>query len=89
MDEAFVPLSEMMRDMGSPPADLVDEDAGVHTYVTRFELESPVELDVGFDESGRVFIGSNPPLYVVDTSYRPVYHRIRFAAERSEVSDDH
>lgn len=89
MDEAFVPLSVMMRDMGAAPADLVDEDAGVHTYVTRFELESPIELDIGVDEQGRVLIGSNPPLYVVDTSYRPAYHRIRFAAERAEVSDDH
>lgn len=89
MDESFVPLSVMIRDMGSPPADLVDEDAGVHTYVTRFELESPVELDIGVDENGRVVIGSIPPLYVVDTSYRPAYHRIRFTAERTEVSDDH
>ncbi|RYC03827.1 hypothetical protein [Nocardioides zhouii] len=85
MDEAFVPLSVMMRDMGTPPADLVDEEAGVHTYVTRFELESPVELDIGVDEHGRVLIGSNPPIYDVDTSYRPAYHRIRFTAERTEV----
>jgi hypothetical protein len=86
MDEAFVPLSAMMRDMGTPPADLVDDEAGVHTYVTRFVLESPVELDIGVDAQGRVLIGSNPPIYDVDTSYRPAYHRIRFTAERTEVT---
>lgn len=80
-----MPLSVMIRDMGTPPADLVDEDAGVRTYVTRFELESPLELDVGVTPDGQVVIGSNPPIYDVDTSFRPAYHRIRFTAERTEV----
>ena len=29
MDEAFVPLSRLMWDLGSPPDDIVDDDAGV------------------------------------------------------------
>ncbi|MEV6598585.1 hypothetical protein AB0M36_17165 [Actinoplanes sp. NPDC051346] len=87
MDEAFVPLSELVANLGSSPADLVDEDSGVHTYVTRFEIEVPVELDIGVDEHNRLFVGSIPPLYAVDTSLRPSYHRIRFVAERTEHSD--
>jgi hypothetical protein len=83
MDEAFVPLSRLLADLGSPPGDLVDEDAGVHTYVTRLEIDSPVELEVGLDEEGRMSIGSTPPLYDVDTSLRPSYHRVRFFAERA------
>jgi hypothetical protein len=82
MDEAFVPLSRLVWDMGSPPDDLVDDEAGVHSYVTRFEVESPVELDVRVGEDGRVAIGTSAPLYLVDTSMRPSYHRIHFVAAR-------
>lgn len=85
VDEAFVPLSRLVRDLGSPPDDLVDEGLGVHTYVTRFEIDSPLELDVGTDQDGQVFIGSTPPLYDVDTSLRPSYHRVRFVAERAGI----
>jgi hypothetical protein len=88
MDEAFVPLSILMRDLGSLPADLIDDDNGVHTYVTRYEIACPVELDVGVNEHGHVYIGTTPPLYVVDTSVRPSYHRMRFVAERDGVVDD-
>jgi hypothetical protein len=76
-----------MRDLGSPPDDLVDGDLGVHTYVTRFEIDSPLELDIGTDEDGRVFVGSTPPLYDVDTSLRPSYHRVRFVAERAGTAE--
>lgn len=88
VDEAFVPLGILIRDLGSPPADLIDEDSGVHTYVTRYEIASPIELDVGVDEQGRVFIGTVPPLYVVDTSLRPSYHWMRFVLQREVGVDD-
>jgi hypothetical protein len=87
MDEAFFPLREMIRDLASFPGEFVDDEAGVRSYIHAFEIESPVELDVFRNEEGEVRIGSAPPLYRVDTTFRPWYHNIRFTAELSGSSD--
>jgi hypothetical protein len=87
MDEAFVPLHRIIRAMAPVGGDLRDDGAGIHMYVRRFEIESPLELDVVRDAHEGLQIGSSPPLYYVDTSLRPAYHRIRFTAELTEGDD--
>jgi hypothetical protein len=80
MDEAFVPFHGIVNGL-RPTAEIRDDDLGMHSYITRVEIEAPVELDVSRDEHGALQIGSTPPLYYVDTSVRPSYHRLRFTAE--------
>jgi hypothetical protein len=79
MDEAFVPLHAIVNGL-RPTAEIRDDDLGMHSYLTRVEIEAPVELDVTRDDHGTLQIGSTPPLYYVDTSLRPSYHRLRFVA---------
>ena len=80
MDEAFVPFHGIVNGL-RPTAEIRDDDLGMHSYITRVEIEAPVELDVSRDDQGALQIGSTPPLYYVDTSLRPSYHRLRFTAE--------
>jgi hypothetical protein len=80
MDEAFVPLHRLVTGL-TAAGDVRSEDAGVHMYIRRYEIESPVELDVTVGADGRMQLGSAPPLYRVDTSLRPSYHQLRFVAE--------
>lgn len=80
MDEAFRPLHSIVRGL-CPTTSIRADDLGIHSYITRMEIEAPVELDVTRGDDGMVRIGSTPPLYYVDTSLRPSYHRIRFVAE--------
>lgn len=80
MDEAFVHLDRIVVDM-IDFGELRDEDAGVRTYIERCRIESPVELSIRVDPDGRVEIGSTPPLYYIETSIRPSYHRVAFTAE--------
>jgi hypothetical protein len=87
MDEAFVPFHGVMLGLVPTGGDIRDDDLGVHSYIHRFEIESPVELDVSRDDEETLRIGSTPPLYYVDTSLRPSYHRIRFRAELEEQAD--
>lgn len=89
IDEAFMPFGEIIRRMLSFDGEFVDEEAGVHTYIHECGIESPVELDVARDDDGALRIGSTPPLYYVDTSIRPSFHRLRFTAEivRGEHGD--
>lgn len=87
MDEAFMPFQQIIERMLSFGGEFVDDEAGVRSYIYECEIESPVELDVVRDEQGALRIGSTPPLYYVDTSIRPSFHRLRFTAQLSEASD--
>jgi len=80
MDEAFESLNEIIVGMLHFP-ELVDDEAGVRTYVQRCRIQSPVELSISVEPGGAIRIGSTPPLYYVDTSFRPSYHHLSFAAE--------
>jgi hypothetical protein len=87
MDEAFVPLQGMIERMTSLPGEIRDPDVGAHTYMYECAIESPVELDVFRDPEGVLHIGSVPPLYYVDTTFRPVFHKLSFTARLSRESD--
>lgn len=79
-----MPFQQIIEKMLAFGGEIVDEEAGVHSYIHRCEIESPVELDVFKDEKRGLLIGSTPPLYYVDTSFRPSFHRLRFIAEISQ-----
>jgi hypothetical protein len=87
VDKAFIPLHEMVIGMAAQ-GDIHSEDLGIHMYIERFSIDSPIELDLGVGTDGTVAIGSVPPLYRVDTSLRPSYHQIRFSAELGEMISD-
>ena len=80
MDEAFMPFREIVERMLAFPAVIYDEKAGVRSYIYECEIDAPVELDIAVDSDGTVRIGSTPPLYYVDTSFRPSFHRVLFTA---------
>jgi hypothetical protein len=87
IDEAFLPFRELLAGMLALPGELVDAEAGVRSRIYECELESPVELDVVRDESGRLELGSVPPLYRVDTDIRPSFHRLRVTMVVEENGD--
>ncbi|MBI2188674.1 MAG: hypothetical protein HYU37_16365 [Acidobacteria bacterium] len=81
IDEAFMPFARIIERLVSFRPEVVDEEAGVRSYIYACELHLPIELDVVRDESGALRIGSTPPLYDVDTSFRPTFHALRFTAD--------
>lgn len=87
MDEAFLPLQKMIEQLTSLIGEVWDLDAGVRSYIYECALESPVELDVFREEDGALRIGSVPPLYYVDTAFRPVFHKLSLTARLSGEID--
>lgn len=82
-----MPFQQIIGRMLSFGGEFVDHEAGVHSYIYECEIESPVELDIVRNEYGQLQIGSTPPLYYVDTSLRPSFHKLRFRANLSQVTD--
>jgi hypothetical protein len=87
MDEAFMPFRQIIEEMLSFRGEFVDEEAGVRSYITDYEIELPVELDISRDEDGTLRIGSTPPLYYVDTAIRPSFHHVKFTVQIAEDAD--
>jgi hypothetical protein len=87
IDDAFMPVHRLIEHLLSFGGDLTAEEEGVHSYIYECEIESPLELDVKHNEGGGISLGSTPPLYYANTSFRPSFHRLRFTAERCEASD--
>ncbi len=97
MDEAFIPLHRLVTELLPVLPDLVDEEAGTRSYVTAYEVSTPVELDISSRDGDVlpsaddpvVAIGSVPPLYHLETSLFPVLHQLRVLAtrERSESTE--
>jgi hypothetical protein len=87
LDEAFMPFQQMMRNLLALGNELVDEEQGVRSYIVKFEIESPVELQIVREEDGQVRIGTTPPLYRVQTSVLPSFHGLKFKAELARDSD--
>jgi hypothetical protein len=83
MDEAFIPLHQMILGMAAS-GDLRSEEHSIHMYIRRFSVESPIELDLSVRADGSLAIGSVPPLYRENTTFRPSFHQISFSAELSD-----
>lgn len=84
MDEAFLPFSDIIEKLSDIDGEIYDDHNGIHSYINEFDIESPVELDIFLNDEGKVQIGIVPPLYRVNTSFRPSYHRLQFSAEKYE-----
>ena len=87
MEQAFLLFSDTLAQMLDFQGEIVDEEAGVRSHITECTIEMPIELDVSRDESGALVLGSTPPLYYVNTTFLPSFHRIRLTTTRSEVPD--
>jgi hypothetical protein len=86
MDEAYMSFAEILERLLKFGGEIEDAEQGVRMVIDSCSIDTPLELDVYRDEHGGLHIGSTPPLYYVDTSIRPSYHRLRFTAEiTSEV----
>ena len=82
LDEAFLPLDELVPLLLPDLPDVVDEEVGVRSSVVGCEVTTPVELDIVVDEHGRVRLGGTPPIYHLATSTLPVFHSVRLVAVR-------
>lgn len=83
MDAAFLRLRTALLELLQPfEADMSDADAGVRLTLTECEIETPLELSVAKNAEGKLAVGVSPPMYHVDTTFKPSYHRVRLTASR-------
>ncbi len=85
IDEAFYSLEKMIINATNIQGELYDDEEGVHSYIYEMEIATPVELDIVVDKNGKVMIGTIPPMYRVETTFKPSYHSLKLIAIRDEI----
>jgi hypothetical protein len=82
IDEAFGTVSEVLIGY----TDLVGRfegtahDERITVTAEELSIEAPIELSLAVSESGEVSLGCAPPLYAVEVTDMPVFHKLRFVA---------
>ena len=84
IDEAFMPVQEMVSIFLQPFEGFRDEEHGVAMGIEKLSMDIPIQLEVVTNEDRSVAIGATPPLYKLDTSFSPVFHQLRFTIESIE-----
>ena len=82
MDNSFQYFSEMLLNMTAVDGRFSSTDAGFEMEIEKISIETPVELSINVSSSGKVEIGTVPPLYHVETTFQPSYHSITIHAEK-------
>lgn len=95
MDEAFAPFAGNVTAFADVLGLFEDAQRIQRFRVTALSVETPVELVVQTGTDGAVRLGAAPPIYRVDTTVMPVFHRLRMTlvpqhrlADGSGVSAD-
>lgn len=84
MDDAFLPFSALIERAQALPGELVDDNAGVRSHIYECQVEMPVELDVSRNATGKLQIGSVPPLYYTATTFLPSFHKLSITLHLEE-----
>jgi hypothetical protein len=84
VDEYLHPFSTLCVGIADLDAELVHDDFGVAMRLEQAKVDLPIELDVYTTPDGRVEIASSPPTQQIETTYMPVFHRIRLTVTADE-----
>ncbi len=87
LDEAFVPFHEQLVAHADVVSDIEDVELGIQQTITAIGIETPVEMQVYYDEYGNLHIGSTPPIYHMATTILPVFHSITFNITKTKKID--
>lgn len=80
MDEELVPFAIFVDAMSV--ASLASISGSEHLpsmWVERLEIELPFEMDVLVGSDGRVRLAGSPPTQYTETTFMPVFHKIKLA----------
>lgn len=77
LDQRLLPIADMMVMLGEVDGMVQDEAWGMGMSIESVEIDLPIELDIMTDDQGKLVLGSAPPTQTVETSFMPVFHRVK------------
>lgn len=86
MDEDFISLSKFIDNMTSLDYYMSNSymDTEIAMQIEEVITETPCQLNIELDDNNNVKIGVIPPMYYVETSFMPVFHKIKLKIRLEE-----
>lgn len=88
LDESTSPIQEVLRELRQFAGTVGDPEMGGMIQVEQVSLDTPVELDVHVDESGKVTLGTCSRHTSADLSFEPVMHQMRMVIQKQPSTID-
>lgn len=85
-DEDFIEFSDFVLEMAN--VDFYFSEHFMENEIVlmpeKIETETPIQLSIEIDENNEVRIEAIPPMYYVETTFMPVFHKIKLNIEAKE-----
>jgi hypothetical protein len=80
IDEQLAPFAVFVDAMSVASAAAISGSEYVPSmWVERLEIELPFEMDVLVEPDGRVRLAGGPPTQYTETTFMPVFHKVKLA----------
>lgn len=79
MDHALFPVGQLLVNISEIQGELKDDISSMS--IESLKIEMPFELDVRIDANGRLVLGGSPPTQQLETSFMPVFHKMKVNIE--------
>jgi hypothetical protein len=86
IDKASIAVSDFMQGLSDFEGQLQNDVCSMS--IERILLDMPFELEVKTGSRGDIVLGSSPPTQKIETSFMPVFHRIKMNIEVTHKSDE-
>jgi hypothetical protein len=77
LDQELLPFAEVVHALAEIEGVVGDDQWGMKMSVEEIEIDMPLEFDIMTDENGNVVLGGAPPTQTIETSFMPVFHRVK------------
>lgn len=86
IDRASIAVNDFMQGLSVFEGQLQNDVCSMS--IERIILEMPFELEVKTGSNGDIVLGSSPPTQKIETTFMPVFHRIKMNIEVIHKSDE-
>jgi hypothetical protein len=86
IDEALAPFQAFVGSLAVATDPEVDESLQMGLFIEKMKLDLPFEMDVLVDEDGKVHLAGAPPTQQTETSFLPVFHRMRLELHAQSIN---
>ncbi len=77
IDQRLLPIAEVIQSLSELDGVVEDEDWGLKMSIDEVVIDMPMEFDIMTDDEGNLVLGSAPPTQTIETTFMPVFHRVK------------
>jgi hypothetical protein len=88
IDQELLPLAEIVYALSEIEGAVGDDAWGMKMSVDEIEIDMPLEFDIMTDDNGKIVLGGSPPTQTIETSFMPVFHRVKIGIKILSEADN-